>query len=163
MGKDTEKPTLDVDKLPLKQKALAILTGNGLSTNEAGEALNYKGNSVYDAKTKLNKNNLSNRKLGSMAFKAVKETLKMKPVLTNEFKVCYECKDKEPKRFNCVICNGKGVLQQEMWPSHGNRLEAAKMYYDRTDPVVNVNQNLNVNVNISPVDLDKYRNKCKDG
>lgn len=156
---DPKNPPQCLDDLPLKRKALAILTDNGLTTAEAGKALEYKGKSVYDSKTRLNKHNLSNRKLGSLAFKAVKETLKMKPLKTNEFKICPACKNDMEKVLSCPICKGNGILRTEIFPSHGNRLEASKMYYDRADPAVSINHNLNVNVDISPVDMSKYRNK----
>ncbi len=136
MSENSKKPTLDIDELPLKHKAMAILTNEGLTTAEASKALEYKGKSGYMAKTKLNKHNLSNRKLGSLAFKAVKETLKMVPVMTDKRILCYACKDDEEKRSKCLICKGDGTVPITIMPSIGNRLEASKMYYDRADPVV---------------------------
>lgn len=154
--KTSPKPIKDVDELPPKHKALAILTENGLTTAEAGKVLGYKGKSVYDPKTKLNKHNLSNRKLGSMALKAVRETLKMKPVKTNERMKCLECKGKNGIVENCSVCNGLGYVIKELYPAHSDRLNAAKMYYDRTDPIVNVNKNLNVNVSVDAIDLSNF-------
>jgi hypothetical protein len=168
--KENKKPIKDIDSLPIKRKALAILTENGMTTAEAGKALEYKGNSVYDAKFQLNKYALSNKKLGSLAFKAIKETMKMKPLITEDRKICSGCENEPEKKENCIICNGLGYMIKVVYPSHSDRVKAAGMYYDRTDPVVvtkvdpkETQSFTNVTVNNYIVNNnDKQIENCKD-
>lgn len=124
------------NKLPIKQVAYGILRANGLNVADSEKALNYSKRVGYTIEKKLNQYKLGDSKLISPAFKAIKDTLKMKPILTNEYKVCSGCKGKDENKPGCSICKGAGILRTELYPNHSTRIEAAKMVYDRFDPVV---------------------------
>jgi hypothetical protein len=156
--KDGGKPK----KLPIKQVAFGILTDNGVSVADAEKALSYADRTGYAIANKLKKYKLKESKLISPAYKALQETLKMKPLQTNEYKTCPSCKGKEnerPEAAICLICKGRGVLRVEIYPNHATRIEAAKMVYERFDPAIKHQANINVNMDVDPVEMARYLNR----
>lgn len=74
------------------------------------------------------------------AHKAVLDVLEMKPV-------------KKKKLAKGV------VVEEEILPTHTNRLQAAQLVLDRVEPVVQRHENVNVNLDYSPIDLSQFRRK----
>jgi hypothetical protein len=50
-------------------------------------------------------------------------------------------------------------IKELIYPSHTNRIAAAAMVADRTEPIVRQNVNVNLNADVAPVDLERYRNR----
>lgn len=149
-------------KLPIKQVAFGILTDNGVSVADAEKALSYADRTGYAIANKLKKYKLKESKLISPAYRALRETLNMKPLQTNEYKTCPSCKGKKeegPEAAICLICKGTGVQRVEIYPNHATRIEAAKMVYDRFDPAVKQIASINVNMDVDPVEMARYFNR----
>jgi hypothetical protein len=129
-------------------QALNLAVNHGVEPKEAYILANGKAPSratLTDFKRKVSKFSLQAPGMVKLAHQAVKDVL-----------------DGKEARYDAVkvFSNGKKVKYQEvMIPTHTNRLAAAAMIYDRTDPLVRRSENLNVNVDCSPVDLSKYRNR----
>lgn len=131
---------------PIKQKrpkynkispnviAIKTLTLQGCKNTEIAEKLNLSNGYVSQVQAKTNtKYDLSN--LESLAHKAIKDTLRMKPVeITKK-----------------IVTKDGDVIEytEELIPSHTNRLTASDMVLVRTQPVVQRIDQRNVNVNIS--------------
>lgn len=105
-------------------------------------------NTIYDLKKKYDKYLLSKQSTVKLASKVFVETMKMKPVTTEEIKQCPQCKgkSKDPEQPMCDTCNGQGVVATLLYPTHSNRLDAAKEVMDRIDPVVKKSMNVNANI-----------------
>ena len=72
----------------------------------------------------------------------------MKPVETKEIKQCPQCKGKsrDPEEPMCDTCLGQGVVKTLLYPTHSNRLDAAKEVMDRIDPIVKKSVTLSANI-----------------
>ncbi len=103
---NTKKVPLKLSELPDKQQAYYLLKQNGCTTKEAANSLNYKTNTAYKLNSKVRKYSLRNDKIAKDAHAAVKNILKGKT-----FGEVKEIKD------STVIM-------------------AAKMHYDRAEPVI---------------------------
>lgn len=121
------KPVKNINDFPIKHQALQILTDNGMDTKTAGKALSYKGESVYDAKSKLNKYLITGSdKLLKSAHQALK--LMIKGETFGEIK---EIKD-------------------------STVLQASKMIYDRVDPVIQQVETRNITIK-AVIDLSEVK------
>jgi hypothetical protein len=105
-------------------------------------------NTIYDLKQKYNRYLLSKQSTVKLASKVFLETMKMKPVETKEIKQCPQCKGKsrDPEEPMCDTCLGQGVVKTLLYPTHSNRLDAAKEVMDRIDPIVKKTVSLNANI-----------------
>lgn len=122
-----DKPVLDISELPPKQAAYALLRENGLKTEEAAKALDYKTSSAYQLNTKLNKYTLKSNKMQKLASNVIK---------------------------NCMAGKTWGTIDKI---KDSTAMMAAQMVYDRVEPAIKQTANLNVNVDITPFDLSKYQ------
>lgn len=89
---------------------------------------------------KIKKKTLCKPAVVKKAHKAVLDTLEMKPI-------------KRTKKVKGVI------VEEEILPTHTNRLQAAQLVLDRVEPVVQRHENVNVNLDFSPIDLSQYRTR----
>jgi hypothetical protein len=116
---------------------ILLMCKNGLTAQEAllmrGES-NPNPHTLTDLRKKSQKWLLSNPDMQKLAHKAVKETLRMKPVKVNE--------------------NGEEKL---IYPSHTNRLAAAAMVTDRTEPVKG-SESAGDTFNFVQINASSYRN-----
>lgn len=107
-----------------------------MSNGQIAKALGYNPSYFPIVKHKLEKHSLASPQMRKKAFKAVKETLEMKPHDATVFI--------------------KGEPQTiPVYPTHTNRLAAAQMVADRCEPVVNRVES--VSVSFSKVDLSEYQ------
>jgi len=114
------------DKLPLKHKALQILTQAGLSTTEAGKALGYNKNVAHATKSKLNRKVITNPQLVNKTHKCVK-------TMVDDF-------DKNAKNGNTIA-------------KPNEIIDLYKEQMKRIVPVVTVSRNLNVDISFSEVSI----------
>ena len=131
-SQEDQKTSIDISELPPKQAAYVLLRENGLKTEEAAKALDYKTSSAYQINAKLKKYSLTHKKMVKSASKVVQN-----------------------------ILDGKAWGSIDKIKDN-SALMAAQMVYDRIEPIVRQSMNLNVNADISPVDLSKYLNKDDD-
>lgn len=167
MSKKNEKP----EKKERKPKPLASKTVKAMELMDKGVDIkdahklatgieNPHPNTIYDLKKKYDKWLLSQAKTVKLASKVYVETMKMKPVETDEIKVCPECKgkkDDEGSPTPCVTCGSSGVVRTLLYPSHTNRLAAAEAVMDRIDPKIKKSMNLNVNRTFIDIDLGQFQ------
>lgn len=130
------------------QKAAELVINHGVDEKTA---LMLAVGKVPDSATlcrfreKVSKYSLSRPALQKLASKAVQDTLQGKVVEIDAVK---------------ILANGQKVpYTEKIVPSYTNKLAAAAMVADRTEPIVRQNMNMNVNVDIAPVDLSRYRNR----
>lgn len=116
--------------------AIELLEHSQLSEGQIARALGYHPSYFTTVKNKLEKHSLASPQMRKKAFKAVKETLEMKP---------HEA---------TVFVRGKPQTIP-VFPTHSNRLQAAQMVADRCEPVVNRVES--VSVSFSKVDLSEYQ------
>lgn len=158
--KDQPKPRPEHNAKTMK----AIdLIDKGVSVKDAHKLAtgieNPHPNSIYDLKKKYDKHLLTREPVVKLASKVYVETMKMKPVETDEVKACPECKDHPTDKLTCPTCKQTGIVKTLLYPSHTNRLAAATAVMDRVDPVVKQNLNLNLHSTVDPVDLSQYMSK----
>lgn len=151
-GIDGENPPLNngnpVRFYKKHQKAAELVLNHGVDEKTA---LMLAVGKVPDSATlcrfreKVSKYSLARPALQKLASKAVQDTLQGKVVEIEAVK---------------ILANGDKVpYTEKIVPSYTNKLAAAAMVTDRTEPIVRQNMNLNVNVDIAPVDLSRYRNR----
>ena len=134
-----------LQKINSKHLALQELREkSNLSDTQIAQALGYTQSYMPMLKRKLDKTSLVSAKAKRLAKKAVIETLEMKAV--TEVKL--------DNKGNEVTVENK--------PSHSNRLTAAAMVLDRSEPVIQRHQNENVNVNLDGTLLDYSSFRRKD-
>lgn len=137
------------DDLSTKDKAYAALRANGVGIKDAYQI--SSGNKEFHERTpyyherKLRTKSIINEDLVELAHKAVKETLAM-----------------TPQAVKRTVVTGKGEVvsyEDNLYPTHGNRLEAAKMIVDRDEPTIqkHLNMNINADAGINLVDLSAYK------
>lgn len=122
-----------------KQAAFITLRRQGLTVADASEVVGYNLSYAYKVDKKSESFTINTPAMRKRALKAITETLDMKPV------------DRE-------IYNSKTgeIITVKERPTITNRLQAAGMVVDRSEPIIRRNENLNVNADISPVDLSAY-------
>ena len=139
--KTSQKPTkVEVikpghpDYLQPATKEVFTLMDKGLCAEDATKLIKNKDKLSPNAKTKINKKyaqySLQKPAIVKLAHNAIKDTLNMTEVVDSSGNVSI--------------------------PSHTNRLAAANMVMERSQPVIKQNLNLNVNADVSPVDLSEY-------
>ena len=113
---------------------------------------------LYDLKKKYDAYLLSKKSTVKLASKVFVNAMKMKPVETEEVKICPQCKGRsqDPKEPMCVTCKGSGVVNTLIYPTHTNALAAAEAVMDRIDPVIKQSMNLNVSANFTDVNLESF-------
>lgn len=155
-----EKEKRSVDKRPIEileipddlsevDKAFVVLRANGFSKKKAYEIASGKTDfhpSTPNAKEKaIRSRSIVNPELVDLAHKAIQDTLTM-----------------TPQDITRTVVTKEGdtiTFKDKLYPSHSNKLDAAKMIVDRDEPAVQKHMNLNVNadVGIELVDLKAYR------
>lgn len=157
-SKKPVKLPVKLSELPEKHQIFAILKEQGVNIQDIGKMLGYTKGSAYVVNHKLKKLKITgDTSMMRQARRVLKETMKFKPLMTGVDVPCPACKADPETIAECSYCNGTGRAEKVIFPSVGNRLEAAKIVIDRSDPATKVNQNLNVNVDIDPVDMDSFR------
>lgn len=116
--------------------AQELLEKSQIPTAQIARGLGYAPPYLHTLKKKLDKTSLVSAKAKRLAKKAVIETLEMQAVT-------------EKKLDN----KGNEVLV-EIKPSHANRLTAAAMVLDRSEPIVQKHQTQSVNINLDGTLLD---------
>ena len=110
---------------------------------------------ISDLKKKYNNYLLSKQSTVKLASKVFVETMKMKASKVDEIVKCIKCKgsgkieDKDTgEPVICLYCEGQGkyIVEANLYPTHSNRLDAAKEVMDRIDPVVKKSVSLNANI-----------------
>lgn len=137
-----------------QEKAYAALKASGLEKAEIAKVLGIKKKSKDSRVSQLERSvktkSIVNPKMVKLAHKAVEETLEMQPVTVTEVMTD---KDGEQK-----------TIEKKLYPSHSNRLDAAKMILNRSEP--EVQKHLNVNVDGKDiqnlVDLSHYSEPEKE-
>lgn len=140
-------PTFDGTKSKTKQipfkkindKHLAmqeLREKSNLSDTQIANALGYHRSYIPNLKKKLDKTSLVSHKAKKLARKAVIETLEMQPVKVQK-----------------VSKNGE-IVEVDEKPTHSNRLTAAAMVLDRSEPIIQRHQNESVNINLDGTLLD---------
>lgn len=120
-----------------KHIALQALRENStLNDTQIANALGYHRSYIPSLKKKLDKTSLVSVKAKRLAKKAVIETLEMKAVTETKL----------DNKGNEVIVENK--------PSHSNRLTAAAMVLDRSEPIVQRHQSESVTINFDGTLLD---------
>ena len=118
-------------------KEVFNMMDKGLTAEEATKLVKNKDKLSSSAKTKIKKSydrySLTKPKLVRLANKAIEDTLAMTEHVSSDGNISI--------------------------PSFTNRLTAAAMVKDRSEPVVRQNMNVNVNADIDPVDLSAYLNR----
>jgi hypothetical protein len=101
------------------------------------------GENISRFKAKVQKYSLQRPVMQKLAQQAVKDVL--------EGKVVEYASEK--------AIAGIGVVEftERVAPTYTNKLAAAAMVYERTEPVLRQNVNVNLNVDVDPFDLSKYR------
>ena len=77
-----------------------------------------------------------------LAHDAIRQTLRLKPL-----------------EISKGMDENGNEIKELIYPSHTNRIAAAAMVADRTEPITRQNVNLNLNADVAPVDLERYRNR----
>lgn len=115
-------------------------------------------NTIYDLKKKYDAHLLSKKSTVKLASKVFVDAMKMKPVETEEVKICPQCKGRtqDPEEPMCVTCKGSGVVNTLIYPTHTNALVAAGAVMDRIDPIIKQSMNLNVTANFTDVNLESF-------
>ena len=112
-------------------------------------------NTIYDLKKKYNLYLLSKQSTVKLASKVFVETMKMKASKIDEIVKCIKCKgsgkieDKDTgEPVTCLYCSGQGkyIVEANLYPTHSNRLDAAKEVMDRIDPIVKKSVTLSANI-----------------
>lgn len=107
-----------------------------LTDTQIANALGYNRQYLPQLKRKLDKTSLVSAKAKRLAKKAVIETLEMKAVTETKL----------DNKGNEVVVENK--------PTHSNRLTAAAMVLDRSEPIIQRHQTESVNINLDGTLLD---------
>lgn len=155
--KDTKRPPHNektMKAFELLDKDVPIQDAHKLATGID----NPHPNSLYDLRKKYDAFLLSKQSTVKLASKVFVDTMKMKPIETEEVKICPQCRGRsqDPEEPMCVTCQGTGVVNTLIYPSHTNRLAAADAVMDRIDPVVKQSMNLNLTANFTDVNLESF-------
>ena len=103
---------------------------------------NPSPNTISRAKAKWAKWRLGTPQMQKLAHDAIRQTLRLKPL-----------------EISKGTDDNGNEIKELIYPSHTNRIAAAAMVADRTEPITRQNVNLNLNADVAPVDLERYRNK----
>jgi len=149
------KTTIPIQMLELpegiskRDKAFAVLRANGFNIKDsyeiAGKKTGCSDSAPSHQEKKVRSLSIINPELIKSAHQAVKDTLEMKS---------------QPVTRTMVTKNGEAVTYNDnLYPSHSNRLEAARMVIDRDEPTIQkqVRMNLNAEVSAELIDLKAYR------
>lgn len=113
-----------------------LLDHSSLTQVEIAAQLNYKPEYIRELKKKLDKTSIVTAKTKRLAKRAVMETLEMKAVTETKL----------DNKGNEVVVENK--------PTHSNRLTAAAMVLDRSEPIIQRHQTESVNINLDGTLLD---------
>lgn len=114
----------------------ALQEKTNLSDTQIANALGYNRQYIPQLKKRLDKTSLVSARSKRLAKKAVIETLEMKAVTEKK------------------LDNKGNPVDVENKPSHSNRLAAAAMVLDRSEPIVQRHQSESVNINLDGTLLD---------
>ena len=157
---DENLPTKERQRPEYNEKTMKAmeLIEKGVSVTDAHKIAtgiqNPHPNSIYDLRRKFDKYLLSKENTVKLASKVFVDTMKMKPTETKTIKKCPECKDVEVVKQACVTCNKTGIVRELLYPSHSNRLEAAREVMNRVDPIVRETSSAVTNI-FNVVNLDR--------
>ena len=136
-GSKSQKIQLPFKKLNDKHIVLqALIEKTDITDTQIANALGYNRTYVPQLKAKLEKTSLVSAKAKRLAKKAVIETLEMKAVTETK------------------LDNKGNQVEVENKPSHSNRLTAAAMVLDRSEPIIQRHQNESVSINLDGTLLD---------
>ena len=144
--KSLDRETLK--KLTPQEQAYTLMRANGSSKKEAYKSIGGKGKHVnsivYNMEKRIKSKSIVNPKMVKLAHTAVMETLEMKPVTVTETVTDREGESK--------------TIEKNIYPSHANRLDAAKLILSRSEPEIQKHMNLNVEVKAGRdlIDLSGY-------
>jgi len=133
MSKITDKSALGLN--PKQRATVELLKNTQLSIPQVAKVVGYSRSYAYEMQRKAKDLYLKSPEMQRKAYKAIEETLDMKPQKTTE------------KTKN-------GFEVKDAYPTHSNRLEAARMVVDRTEPAVK--QVRQVSASYVQVDLSKF-------
>lgn len=126
-------------RLTKKQVGFLALRRSGLSVKDAAETIGYNVTHAHVLNKKLEKHSLKTPELAKLAKKAVTETLRMEAI-----------------QRQSVLRSGEVVTYEEK-PSVSNRLDAARLVLERTEPAIRKAETVNLNGTLAvPVDLSRY-------
>ncbi len=106
-------------------------------------------------KKKYDRYLLSKQSTVKLASKVFLETMKMKASKVDQIVKCRKClgsgkiEDKDTgEPVMCLYCEGQGkyIVEANLYPTHSNRLDAAKEVMDRIDPIVKKTVSLSANI-----------------
>lgn len=130
------------------KQTLKLIVDHNLEPKEAYSLVNGRapGKQTLTAlNQKVQEYSLQTDEMQRLAARAVKNTLKGKPI---------ECERTIVDRKTGQVID----YTEKQYPSHTNMLAAASMVQDRVDPIVRQNVNLNGNLaDFLPFELDKYK------
>lgn len=120
------------------------LVDMGIEPKQALQITNFKKDitpyAVTKFKKKYQKYSITAPKIQKLAHNAITDCLSDAPIIQKR-------KDKQ----------GNEIVE-EIPPTWTNKIAAASMVYDRTEPAIRQQANLNLNVDVHPVDLSLYLN-----
>jgi len=150
--KSLDRETLK--KLTPQEQAYTLMRANGSSKKEAYKSIGGKGKHVnsivYNMEKRIKSKSIVNPKMVKLAHTAVMETLEMKPVTVTETVTDREGESK--------------TIEKNIYPSHANRLDAAKLILSRSEPEIQKHMKLNVDVQMGRdlIDLSGYRDNDQE-
>lgn len=152
-AKADEPESIETDDKPVRfygktQKAADLVVHHGVDPKTALMLTTGKvpdSGNLSRFNQKVSKYSLARPAMQKLAARAVQDTLSGKVVEIEAVK---------------ILGNGQKVPYiEKIVPSYTNKLAAAAMVADRTEPIIRQNVNLNINTEVAPVDLSKYLNR----
>lgn len=156
LNDDTHVKAMDkstLEKLTPMEKVYAVMRVNGYNRNESYKLAGGKGGKdstrPYSLEKSIRTKSVVSPKMVKLAHSAIKETLEMKPVTVIE---------------TVNTPEGSKTVEKNVYPSHTNRLDAAKLILNRSEPEVQKHMNLNVDVKAGKdlIDLSGYMDNSED-
>ena len=129
---------------PRQMAVQELLEKSQMPINAIAKAMNYHESYIPQLRRKLESTSIVSAKAKRLAKKAVIETLEMKAVTEKK------------------LDNKGNIVEVEDKPSHSNRLTAAAMVLDRSEPIIQHHQNENVSINLDGTLLDYSKFRRKD-
>lgn len=138
--------------LTKQQQAFRILTENGFKPAQAYQFAGFKGkdlnSSPYKVQQAIRHKILDTPAMVNLAKRAIKETIAMQPQVIEKTIV-------KKNRDGTVEVQ---KVEEKLYPTHSERLDAAREVLDRADPKVQKSMSMNVNSKVDFIDLSQYSN-----